>query len=153
MGDMASKIGQYAPSALQTAGGIAATGAGQPQLGLPMMAGGLSSASAGGGAPPPGSPLGSPGAQMGLAGLGMGAQSMMGQPQQPPPQPPMMGRPQPPQMPPSQGMPGAPSGGQPPPQAAGAMMGGVPNMGGQGQNPQFAAMIRQLLMGGGMGMG
>lgn len=147
----------HAPQALQTAGGIAATGMGQPALGLPMLAGGLSSMGApdagrmpstdlmqqataplmGGG---PMAALGQPGAQQGLAGLGMLGQGMMqGRPQQPQMQPPQqLARPIGPQPP----FPGSPNSMGLPQLNMGAPQGGG------GMNPQMAAMLRQM-----MGMG
>ena len=139
MAEIGAAINKMTP-ALGVAGGMGATAMGQPELGLPMMAGGMGA---------------TPGAQQGLAGLGMVGQGMMQGGQQQPPQPPQM-PPRPPPAPMPQAMPttGVP---QAPPQAAGTMMsGGQPQpMGaGGGVPPQFAAMIRQMLLGQGQpGMG
>jgi hypothetical protein len=164
MGQLGSMITKMAPPLMEM-GGTAATAMGHPELGVPLQVGG-SVMGGGSGAMPgiggSGAPGGSPMGSM-LGNLGQIAQTMFVNPQGQPQQqlPPMQPRPQPPQIGPGTPI-GAPGmgggmggGGAQPPQAAG-MMGG-PQGGGVGApsnpmaDPQFAAKIRQMLMGG-MGM-
>ena len=151
MAELGTSIMKMAPQLMQ-AGGSIATAMGQPEIGAPLSAAGtgMGMAQGGGGNMAPGASATQNPMAQGLGTLAGIAQKAMGggqQPQnaqQPPPMRPMGGG--------SGGMPapmqqmGMGAGQMQPPQAAGASAGGGM---GTAQNPQYAAMIRQLMMGGG----